>query len=29
MVKVTAQALVYPAAMIGLAIMGSRSRSKH
>jgi hypothetical protein len=29
MVKVTAQALVYPAAMIALAIMGSRSRSKH
>jgi hypothetical protein len=29
MAKVTVQALVYPAAMIALAIMGSRSRSKH
>ena len=29
MTKVTVQALVYPAAMIALAIMGSRSRSKH
>ena len=29
MAKVTVQALVYPAAMIALAILGSRSRSKH
>jgi hypothetical protein len=29
MAKVTVQALVYPTAMIALAILGSRSRSKH
>jgi hypothetical protein len=29
MAKVTVQAVVYPAAMIALAILGSRSRSKH